>query len=217
MIGERTKAGSSSILMALFAASLARITGINPVVIRPVVHNRFRPGLEGVVCQVAQSGICAVDVAGATFDEVAGRAKRATTVAYKNAYYDPEQHAALSPGSAWSGPGLRRRLLLQRPPRRRDRDPATTAAMYGREPPRGQSASTFTWTEKKDNPYERMFIHIDEDPTGIQVTVCADTHYFSPAHIEELARSMESVAVEAALDPAMTALASPQPQAASHP
>lgn len=212
MIGERTKAGSSSILMALFATALARITGINPVVIRPVVHNRFRPGLEGVVCQVAQSGICAVDVAGATVDEVVARAKRATTIAYKNAYYDPEQHAAL----------LARIGLEQGPDfdvacffndRRADvpETSATTAAMTGEVLRQAQSASTFTWTEKKDNPYERMFIHIDEDPTGVLVTVCADTHYFSPAHIEELARTMESVAVEAALDPTTTALGSPQP------
>lgn len=215
MIAERTRAGSSAVLMALFATSLARITGVNPVVIRPVVHNRFRPGLAGVVCQVAQSGICSVDAAGATVDEVVGRAKRATTIAYKNAYYDPEQHAALVERIASEqGPDFDIACFFN--DRRADvpEAAATAEVMMPDLLRRAQSESTFAWTQKKDNPYERMFVHIDEDATGIMVTVCADTHYFSPAHIEALARTMEAVAVEAALDPATSALAAPEPAGA---
>jgi hypothetical protein len=215
IIAARTKAGSSAVLMALFATALARITGIDPVVIRPVVHNRFRPGLAGIVCQAAQSGICSVDVAEAAFDEVVARAKRATTIAYKNAYYDPEQHAALVARIAEEqGPDFDIACFFND----RRADPAETAASSSVVTPdrlrEARSAGIFAWTEKKHNPYERMFVHIDEDPAGILVTVCADTHYFSPAHIEALARSMEAIAVEAALDPAMPALAAPEPAGA---
>jgi hypothetical protein len=210
VIADRTRAGSSAVLMALFASALARITAINPVVIRPVVHNRFRPGLTGVVCQVAQNGICSVDVADATFDEVAGRAKRATTIAYKNAYYDPEQHAALVERIAQErGPDFDVACFFND---RRVDDPemvgavAAVAAVTPELLRQAQSDSAFVWTEKKQNPYERMFVHIDEDSTGVVVTVCADTHYFPPAHIEALAWGMEALAVEAAVDPAVSAL-----------
>src|SRR5258708_2547995 len=106
-IADRTNADSSTVLMALYAVALARITGVNPVVTRPLVSNRFRPALADVVCSAVQAGICSLDVADATVDEAVGRAQRATMTAYKHAYYDPERLEELvARVAADRGPGF---------------------------------------------------------------------------------------------------------------
>jgi hypothetical protein len=56
-IAARTGGESAPVLLTVFAVALARMTGINPVAIRPVVNNRFRPGLAEVVCPVSQAGL----------------------------------------------------------------------------------------------------------------------------------------------------------------
>jgi hypothetical protein len=75
--------------MAFHLVAMHAITGVDPVVARPLVGNRPRPGLVDVVCAVVQGGIFAVSVADATVDEAVVRARLATMSAYKNAHYDP--------------------------------------------------------------------------------------------------------------------------------
>src|SRR6185369_10061520 len=88
-VTEQTGVASAPALLAVFAVALARVTGINPVVLRPMVNNRFRPGLDRVVCMLAQYGICQLDVAGVSFAEVLDRARRGAMTTYKHAYYHP--------------------------------------------------------------------------------------------------------------------------------
>ena len=54
-----------------------------------MVNNRFRPGLDRVVCMLAQYGLCQLDVAGVSFAEVLDRARRGAMTTYKHAYYHP--------------------------------------------------------------------------------------------------------------------------------
>ena len=94
-ICAQTRADSSPVLLAMFAVALARLNGVNPVVTRPIVSNRFRAGLADVVCMLAQNGLVALDVADVTLDEAILRAQRGAMTAYKHAYFDPEEMAAL--------------------------------------------------------------------------------------------------------------------------
>lgn len=201
-VAQRTGVASSPVLLALFAIALARITGINPVVTRPLVGNRFRPGLADVVCMLALPGICVLDVADVTVDEAAVRAQRAIMSAYKYGYYDPRRLAELIAGiSRERGPDFDVSCLFNDRRDERGGQP-TTAPVSAKELHEARTQSTFRWTEKTDRPSERMFLNIEDEPEGLLLIVSADTHYFPPAHFEALARGIEAVAIEAALDPA---------------
>jgi len=209
VLAERTGASASSVLLAMYSVALARITGINPVVSRTIVSNRFRPGLATPVCQIAQGGICALDVAGLTFDEAVDRAQRDTITMFKYAYFDPEQVTALfQQVSQERGPDLNISCFVndRRGPDLRSPNAANAesgAIAAGQPAEDGEpTESVFRWLPARDIPVERLFIHFDDTAIGIMITVCADTHFLSPAHMEALARGMEAVVLEAEYDPA---------------
>jgi Condensation domain len=88
-IAARNRVGTGPVLLAAFAIALARVTGINPVVVQTAISNRFRPGLADSVSPLTLSSLCVLDVADCTFDEVVAQAGRASLRAARNAYYDP--------------------------------------------------------------------------------------------------------------------------------
>jgi hypothetical protein len=159
--------------------------------------------LTDIVCTLVQSGISVLDVADLTVDEAVRRARRATMSAYKFAYFDSERMAALF-----------ERLARERGPEfgltsffndRRTEDSRSRGRVGAPATPRqlreALGASSFRWFEKKQNPFERLFVHVDDGPESIVLTVCADTHHVSPADNEGLAREVEAIAVAAAFDP----------------
>jgi len=77
VIEARTGASSTYVLLGAYAVATARVLGRNPSLAQIVVNNRFRPGFADAVAQVSQHGICVVDVADTTFDEVVHRARKA--------------------------------------------------------------------------------------------------------------------------------------------
>lgn len=207
-ISERTRADATSVLMALYAVALGRKELLNPAVLRPLVSNRFRPGLADVVCNLVQSGVCVLDVVGLTVDEAVAQAQRASRTVFKHAYFDPEGEFALIDRIAKEeeGPnavswGIDTWSFFN--DLRTIQSPLPNAAEAG--PDRMEellAATSFSWAEKKDNPFEPLFLTIADAPESMLVIVRADTHYISPADNEGLAREMETVAVEAFLDPA---------------
>lgn len=201
-VARRTGATASTVLLALYAVALARITGVTPVVVRPLVGNRFRPGLADVVCMLSQPGLCALDVADTTVDEAVARVQRAVMSAYKYGYYDPQRLADLVDRVAGErGPGFDISCMFND---RRDEpagDPAD--APLTREQARAaRDGSAFRWAARTDKPSERMFLNVEDEPEGILLGFSADTHHFPPAQFEVLLRGIEDLAVEAALDPA---------------
>jgi hypothetical protein len=204
-IAGRTGTDTSPILLALFAIAVGRVRGTSPLAVRSVVNNRFRPGLAEVVAQVAQSGVCVLDVAEVTVDEAVERARRGSISAYKYAYFDPDQMQDLI-----------KQLALERG---HELDIArffNDNRVEGREKPatprppvtpgqlsEARDESSFVWIDRQDSRFERMFIHVFDDPAGIMLYLTADTHYNSPADLEAVAWTMEAVAVEAAVDPDM--------------
>jgi hypothetical protein len=191
-VADRTGAPSSTVLLALYAAALARTTGVNPVVLRPLVGNRFRPGLADVVCMLTQPGLCALDMAATTVDEAVSRTQRAVLGAYKYGYYDPRRFAELYARVARDrGPDLDISSLFND---RREDTPAPPAG-----PP---EPSEFRWAGRTDKPSERVFLNVEDEPDGILLTFTADTHHFPPSRFEPLLRTVEALATDAAGDPA---------------
>jgi len=143
--------------------------------------------------------LCVVDVAGLTMDEAVTHAAQRTLAAYRHAYYDP----------------LRVDELVERIGRERgaeidlscyfnDRRPFGGAGTRGPAPEPGEIRAALPDTSlvplrQQDDPWERLFVHIENVPGTMELTLNADTRYLAPGDIEALCRGMEAVAVEAAL------------------
>jgi Condensation domain len=204
-ICARTKADASQVLLTAFAVSLARVTGINPVLTQVVVSNRFRPGLADTVSPVNQTGLCLIDVAGVSFDQAVARTWQATVGAYKSAYYDPGQRAAvIAEVSRERGEDIDvscffndRRLMT--------RHEVAGPAAAEDEVRAALPLSTMDWGYRTDRPNERFFLHVNDAPGRMAYEACFDTHFMSPADAEACVRAVEATAVQAAFDPAALA------------
>ena len=195
--------GTSTVFLTLLAVALHQVNGINPVVIRPIVGNRFRPGLADVVCTVAQAGICVLDVAGVPFDVALLRAQRAVISAYKYAYFDHGDMAA-----------LRARIEQERgvtfdtglfindrhdvgAMQAADRAAGRTVTTSQRRPEDEPEPSTFRWVHGQDAPYERLFVEVDDIPDGFRISLHLDSQAISLSAAQRLTRAMEAIAVRA--------------------
>jgi hypothetical protein len=200
-IAARTGAGTASVLLALFAVSLARVTGINPVVVQVVASNRFRPGLSQTVSPIMQDGLCVIDVPDTTVDDVIVHTRRRAMTAYKYAYYDPRRVQELIATVS------------------RDRGEQVDVSCYfndRRLTPREEGVAvptpeqiraalprtSFEWRYKQDyQRFDKLFVNVDDEPDTVAMTVLTDIHYVSPTDVEACVRGMEALAVSAALDP----------------
>ncbi|MDI1462556.1 condensation domain-containing protein [Catellatospora sp. KI3] len=201
IIAARTATDSGAVLLAAFAVVLARLTAVSPAVVRTVVSNRFRPGLANVVSPVNQTSLCVLDVADATFDEVVRRTRQRSMAAYKYAYYDPERLSELVAGvERERGEPLDISCFFndRRVRHRDDSGPVPTAAQVEAAADR----TAFRWLRQQDQPFERLFVHVEDEPDTLVLTVCGDTRHVSPADLRACLTGMAALAVEAALDPA---------------
>jgi hypothetical protein len=195
-LADRTKVDADALLLATFAIALNRVTGINPVVVRPLVGNRFRPGLADVMCSASQAGLCVLDVAEVPFDEALTRVRRATIAAYKYAYHDPTDLV-----------GLHRRVSQERGVeidiacffnnRRGGSKPVPEVRPQMIE--EALPHSVMRWTPTDSEPLRRMFGRVENDTAdAMRLSLFLDTHLMSLADGEACLRGMETVAVEAA-------------------
>jgi Condensation domain len=201
LLCARLRADPTAVALAAVAVELARVTGQSPSVVQIVAHNRFRPGLADAVTPVAQTGLCVVEVADTTFDEIVARAWRSCIQAYMNSYYNPilldemvaglgrERGEEIDLGCYFND----RRAQDIRPAHDPPPDPEQLARALDR--------GTLTWGEPTPDPGERFFITLEEHPDSTLILMDADTRYLPPGHIEGLLRGMERTLVAAALDP----------------
>ncbi|WP_194927505.1 condensation domain-containing protein [Catenulispora pinisilvae] len=214
-LGERTGADPARVLHAVYAIALAHVTGVHPVLFRPVIGNRFRQQLADVVCHTAQAGVVLLDVADGTVEDVIERAGPAAMNAFKHGYFDPvqlnalieeigrERGAELDVASFFND----RRGTPTATPSTTPTNPAaatatstTTADDYAK----ARTASEFRWVERRNDPVERLFLHVDDSPETVTLTIEADTRALSPSQIEAVVREMEEVAVAAAIQPGLS-------------
>ncbi len=201
VVSGRTGRGSSVVFLAAYAVAMARVTGMSPSVAHVVVNNRFRPGFRESVSHLAQYAPAVIDVRDATFDEVVGRAWRASIAANKYAYYDAVAYHELADRIG------------------RERGARVDTACYfndrrgeSRDAPAPESLSRQAildalpltqrrWGSRFDWYDGIFFLHIDDDPAGIAYVAWADTQHLAPADLEAFTHEFEAVVVEAALDP----------------
>ncbi|MET7396068.1 condensation domain-containing protein [Dactylosporangium sp. NPDC005572] len=194
VVSERTGADSSQVLMTFLALALAQ-SGGDPVVLRPMVSNRFRRGFETVVAMVAQRGICAADVTGVPFADALRRVGSAAVGAYKYAYLDPDGVTALAAELAVDGEAG---LWFN------DRRVATRQGFSGGLPAaealRAAPGGDFRWTVAQDDPFDPLSVDVDDAPGGAWLlTVFTDTARLGTDGAEALVRTAETLAIREAL------------------
>jgi hypothetical protein len=192
----RTGADPAAALLAVFTLAVHATFGADPVVVRPLVSNRFRPGLAGVVCTAVQAGLCAVPVGGG-LDQVLDAARRASTLAYKHAYFDQRDLFALVDRvGAQRGERLEIGCFLndRRDPSAGAGLPVATAAEIRAALPR----SAFGWPVRRDAPgFEPMILDVEDTPAGLRCTAHTDTACIAPADTVALLHRLERIAVTA--------------------
>ncbi|MFE9423122.1 condensation domain-containing protein [Kitasatospora sp. NPDC006697] len=203
VIADRTGSGLRPVLLALYAVALRRLGGHGPVVVRPVVNNRFRSTLRDVVCMAAQAGIAVLDVDGCTVDEAVERATGAALAGYKYAYFHPEDlNALVARISEERGEQVDVRCFFNdRSAHRPVEAPAGDLARHLRA---AQAAGGFRWVRRADLSAHVLQVQFQDAPDGTLLEVLTDTRHFCAEQAEALLRGIVAVAVEAALDPAAT-------------
>jgi len=210
LLGERLRLDAAPMLLAAFAIALARVTGRNPVVTQLIGSNRFRPGFAEIVSPVNQTGLCSLDVAGITIAEAMLLTKRRSITAYKYAYYDPDDLDE----------------LLARV--RRDRGDLDRSVVYNDRRPPGPppdpggpvpseaeiravaDAGVLRW-ERLDQFKGKLMLNVNNEPDTVDLMAHADTRYLSTEDIDALLRGVESVVIEATLDPSAPTGVGPGP------
>jgi condensation domain-containing protein len=214
-IAARTGTDQATVALTLWAVALGRVTGVNPVVCRVVVSNRFRTQLAELVGPVIQDGLLMVDLAGLGFDEAVVRTRRRAMGAYKYGFFDPRDlYRAEERISRERGEPVEVGCIFNdRRAANLDPTAAATAAIGAGEPPTGAEiraalARTELWCELQQDhdPHAPLFLHINNVPETIDVSLLTDTHRIAPGDAETLLRELEAVAVAAAADPASATL-----------
>jgi len=212
-IAARTKVDTSHVLLAAYAVAVARITGRNPSVAQVIVSNRFRPRFAPAVAALSQPSLCVIDTAGAGFDEVVGRAWRASTAGNLHAYYDPRQHREMMARLARErGEDIDISCFVndrrdQPPPRPDDPLPTRGEILTALE------RTTLRWDRRQATFDGRFYLQVDSAPDtnvpgrinpreaqlpAVYLAIWADTHFLAPQDIEAVARKLESQLVQAA-------------------
>jgi hypothetical protein len=197
-VAARMGGDAAPVLLAAFAVSLAQVTGNNPVVTKAIVSNRFRPGLADVVSPVNQGGLYVIDVADVPFDEAVQRARRATFIGMKHAYYDPWQLQ-----ESIARVDRERGELIDLSCVYNDRRIQNRALPAGPVPARRQvhdalPDSVLRWDEPLKLFNEKLMININDVPDTIEVLALFDAHHLAPDDVEALLRGMEAAIVAAA-------------------
>ena len=210
-IAARTRFGTSPVLLAALALGMARASGVNPLVPRVYVSNRFRPRLADAVSPIAQTCPLVIDVAGITFDEAVRRAYYSSLIAYKHAYFEPVKIRELVAAvSAERGeqldvdfvcndirlPSLRE--VTDSQVRRQDVEtalPLTTLTCEERAA--AEDFCNFTFHDSEAVTYQGA-------PPTIHATVLVDDHYVPRSQVSRCLREMEAALISAAFDPKTT-------------
>jgi hypothetical protein len=201
VIAAREGANTSSVLLACFAVGLARCTGNSPVLTMLLVSNRFRRGFADSVSPLVQLSPYLIDVADITLAEAIRRAGVSTLNAYKNAYYDPYlQDEVIDRVSAERGEEIDFSCFYN-DRRVQDRGPATTSGATAEDIRAALPLASHEWEYEADMSTRKLYLNVDDPPGAIAFKMSVDTRYFDEADTIAVVRSMEQVAVQAAVDP----------------
>jgi len=204
-IAERTGTDASRVTLALIATAIARATAVQPLTIKVMVNNRFRPGLADVIAPIAQNSVVTIDTTGATIDEVVTRARGASLTAGMRAYYDPDDlREVMARLDAERGHPASvtcrvndQRAMIMRAAAAADRGEVTPERVAGK-----LAETSLTWLGQRDNMHEQANILIENRPDVLSLHMMWDRWSLTDEQVEALLRGVEEVAVEAAFNPA---------------
>jgi len=199
---QRCQANTASVLLAGFAVALARVTRRTPVMAMLTVSNRFRPGLAESVSALMQVSPYLIDVADVTIGEAVRRAERSTLSAYKNAYCDPYQQDELY-DRVFAERGEVDLSCYYNDKRRQGAAPTDGPVATEEEIRAALASSTHEWVEDPEMPGSKVYLYVDDAPDAIDLQMSVDLRHFSPDDLLTIVREIESVAVDAALDPSL--------------
>ncbi len=203
-IAERTGTDASRVTLALIATAIARATGVQPLTIKVMVNNRFRPGLADVIAPIAQNAVVTIDATGTTVDEVVTRARGASLTAGMRAYYDPDDlREVMARLDAERGHPASvtcrvndQRAMIMRAAEAADRGEVTPGRVAGK-----LAETSLTWLGQRDNMHEQANILIENRPDVLSLHMMWDRWSLTDEQVEALLRGVEEVAVEAAFNP----------------
>lgn len=214
-IAARTRADTSHIVLAAYAVAMARVTGQSPSVAQLLVGNRFRPDFAEAVAELSQVGICAVDVAGCSFDEAVARAFKAATGAFLHGYFDGRRLDALMDGIR----DERGRVVdISCYVNDRRTHPAPEPGEAPPTPEELREALDLTrirWDRGLPTYDGSFYLHLDSKPDtnvpgrddpaeagrpAVYLTLWGDTHLISPDDVEAFVKHFEGVLADAAFD-----------------
>ena len=201
-VAARERVDDSPALLAAFAVGAARVTGVNPMVTIMLVSNRFRPGYADSVSALIKVSPFVLDVAGSTVGETVRRTAGKALNAYKNAYYDAyEQEAEVQRIERERGEELDLSCYYN-DRRQRDRTHAGVAPVPPPEDIRAALAdSELSWKQEVGVPKAKLYLSLDDPPGAVDLVLSSDGRYFSRDDMAALARTIEEVAVQMAIEP----------------
>ena len=210
VLGARLRLDAAPMLLAAFAIALTRVNGRNPVVAQLIGSNRFRPGFAEIVSPVNQTGLCSLFVADMTIAEAMLVTKRRSITAYKYAYYDPDDLDVLLARVRRERGDLDRSVVYN------DRRPPGPPPDPGGPVPSEAEiravadAGVLRW-ERLDQFKGKLMLNVNNEPDTVDLMAQADTRYLSTEDIDALLRGVESVVIEATLDPSAPTGVGPGP------
>ncbi|HEX5401912.1 MAG TPA: condensation domain-containing protein, partial [Pseudonocardiaceae bacterium] len=204
VIAAREGTNTSSVLLACFGVGLARFTGNSPVMAMLLVSNRFRPGFAESVSPLVQMSPYLIDVADASLSEAVRRAKASVLNTYKNAYYDPYLQDEVIDRVGVDRGGEMDFSCFYNDRRAGDRSAADGRLATPEEIQDALSRSGYEWEYEPDMSTRKLYLNVDDPPGAIDFVMSVDNRYFSAEDAVAVVRSMEKVAVQAAVDPTMS-------------
>jgi Condensation domain len=211
-IAKRTGTDASRVTLALIATAIGRATGVQPLTIKVMVNNRFRPGLADVIAPIAQNSVVTLDVTDTTIDHVVARARGASLTAGMRAYYDPddlrEVMARLDAGRGYPA-GITCRVNDQRAMIMRAEEAAGPGEVTPELVAHKLAQTSLTWLGERENMHEQANILVENRPGVLSLHMMWDRWSLTGQQVEALLRGVEEAAVEAAFDPAAPTKVSP--------
>lgn len=194
----RLGVSTGAVLYAAFAGALSAVTGVDHVATTITVNNRFRPGLADAAGPMAQLGLCTLETADTGFDDLVRTARRRLLLAQKHAYFSPfEADALVARVGRERGVAIDLRCMFND---RRGGDGPVGAVPAAAEARGALAATTAVWKEV-EGLHQMFMIHVNQHPDAVDALVQIDTVHLGRADAAALLERMESLAVDAVLDP----------------
>lgn len=208
-IARRTSSDATRVTLAVIATAIGRATGVNPLTIKVMMNNRFRPGWAGIVAPIAQNSVLTIDLTGKSVDEVVAQARAASLTAGMRAYYDPDDLAEVMarldtergyPAAVTCRLNDQRAMVT---PPGQEGDPGDVTPEQVKQK---LAETSLTWLGPRYNMHEQVNILIENRTDVVSLHMMWDGWSLSREQVEALLRAVEEVAVEAAFDPAAPAV-----------